>query len=117
AVLLSADYDVTIDDLRARIAARLTCEVLADGLHALPLDFDNVGIQQAMLDDRAASLGRTDDGRYNLFVAGRGRHEVTLKMVAALETNASQQVLNLRLPRLPASRLQVTVQGNVEVRG
>lgn len=116
ALLSAADYELTIDDLRASIRARLTCEVLADGLHALPLDLHDVGIRTALLDGRPASLGRGDDGRPTLFVAGRGRHEAVLTLVTPLETDAAQQRLNLRLPRPPAARLGVVVPGNVEVR-
>ena len=54
ALLLAADYDLKIDNLRAEITARLTCEVLADGLHALSLDLADVGIREAKLDGRAA---------------------------------------------------------------
>jgi hypothetical protein len=116
ALLLAADYELKIDNQRAEITARLTCEVLADGLHALPLVLERVGIRQAALDGRPASLGSGDGGRPTLFVSGRGRHEATLLLVTPLETNAAQQMLNVRLPRLPASRLRVTVPGNVEVR-
>ena len=117
ALLLAAEYDLTIDNLRAEIKAKLTCEVLAEGLHALPLDLHDVGIRDATLDGKAAALGRGDDGRPTLFVAGKGRHTITLTLVTPLETNAAQQMLNLQLPRLPASRLRVTAPGNVEVRG
>lgn len=117
AALLSADSEIAIDGLRAQITTRLTCEVLVDGLHLLPLDLEGVGIQQAELDGKPASLGVSPTGKPALFVGGRGRHEVVLKMVTALETGASQQTLKFRLPRPAAARLRATVLGNVEVRG
>ena len=52
-----------------------------------------------------------------LFVEGRGRHELTLDMVAPLETTAARQVLNFRLPRPPAAKLRLTVSGDVEIKG
>ncbi|MCE9605146.1 MAG: hypothetical protein K8U03_09630 [Planctomycetia bacterium] len=117
ALLLSADYDVKIEDLRAFITAKLGCEVLADGLQGLTFHFGQVGIQEALLDGKPASLRRTESGELMLLLEGRGRHELTLKMVALLETNASEQTLQVQLPRLPASRLHVSAEGNVEVRG
>lgn len=116
ALLLSADYDVRLEDLRAQITAKLTCEVLADGLQGLWLEFGQVGIQEALLDGKPAALRSLGGGKMLLLLEGRGRHELTLKMFALLETNASEQTLNMRLPRLPASKLRVSAEGNVEVR-
>src|SRR5262245_51008141 len=53
AALLAADYAATIENLRARITAKLTCEVLADGLHVLPLPLEGVGVLDASLDGKA----------------------------------------------------------------
>lgn len=116
ALLLSADYDVRLEDLRAQITAKLTCEVLGDGLQSLSFQFGQVGIQEALLDGKPASLRSFDGGHMQLIVEGRGRHELTLKMFALLETNASEQTLRMHLPRLPASKLHVSAEGNVEVR-
>ncbi len=83
--------------------------MLEDGLHALPLDLGGVGLQNATLDDRNAAIGRDAGGRLVLFVEGIGRHELTLEMVAPLETTAARQVLNFRLPRPAAAKLRLTV--------
>ena len=117
ASLLAAEYDVRLEDLRAFITAKLTCDVLADGLQALSFDLGFVGVQEALLDGKPAALRRNGPTGLTLLVEGRGRHELTLKMVALLETNASEQTLKVQLPRLPSSRLRVSAEGNVEVRG
>jgi hypothetical protein len=119
ALILSADYEVTLDNARAEIKGTLEIEVLADGLHALPLDLAGVGVRRAVLDDRSAALGRAgggSGGSLTLFVSGRGKHRLVLDMVTYLETNASQQILDFQLPRAAAARLRVTVPGNVEVK-
>ena len=115
ALVASADYAATVEEGRAIISGTLTVEVLDDGLHALPLDLSGVGLQQATLDGQAAAIGRAENGQLKLFVEGKGRHALLLKMVAPLETTAARQVLNVRLPRPPAAKLSLTVPGDVEI--
>ena len=50
-----------------------------------------------------------------VFVEGRGRHELRLDMVAAVESTAARQSLHLRLPRPAAAHMQLTVPGDVEI--
>ncbi len=116
ALIVSADYAVTAASQRAEIRGVLAIDVLEDGLHALPLDLGSVGLENATLDKQNASIGRDAAGRLVLFVAGIGRHELTLDMVAPLETTAARQVLNFRLPRPAAAKLRLAVPGDVEVR-
>ena len=51
-----------------------------------------------------------------LFVAGKGRHELTLEMVTPIETSAALQTLNFQLPTPAATRMRLNVPGDVEVR-
>ena len=53
----------------------------------------------------------------SLFVEGVGQHELTLDMVAPLEATAARQVLNFRLPRPAATKLRLTIPGDVEIKG
>jgi hypothetical protein len=117
ALIVSADYEVTAVSQRAEIRGVLAIDVLESGLHALPLDLGGVGLQDATLDKRDASLGRDAAGRLVLFAEGIGRHELRLDMVAPLETTAARQVLNFRLPHPPAAKLRLAVSGDVEVKG
>ncbi len=115
-LLLSADYDTTIQQERAAIRGRIWIEVLEPGIHAIPLDLNSVGIRTAMLDGKPASLGRDPQGRVVLFVEGIGRKQLELDLVTVLQTSAAQQSLQFALPTPSATRLRVTVPGNVEVR-
>ncbi len=117
AVLTAADYAITAGRQRAEIVGDLTIDVLQDGLHALPLDLAGVGLRSARLDDRAASIGRSPDGRLILFVEGIGQHRLKLQMTAPLETTAARQVLNYRLPRPAAATLRLEAPGDVEIKG
>ena len=117
ALIVSADYDVTAASQRAEIRGVLAIDVLEDGLHALPLDLGSIGLENATLDKQNASIGRDAAGRFVLFVEGIGRHELTLDMVAPLETTAARQVLNFRLPHPAAAKLRLAVPGDVEIKG
>ena len=116
ALLASADYAVRIELERAVFTATLAVSVLEDGLHAIGLDIAGVGIRAAALDGHGAPIGLADDGRFTLFVEGKGEHKLLLEMVAPLQTTAATQVLNFRLPAAPASKTALTVPGDVEVK-
>jgi len=114
--ILSADYQILVQPDRASIVGSLVLDVLSPGIQAVGLDIGNVGLRQATLDETSAPIGRADDGRLELFVSGVGRHTLRLEMVAPLETTAATQILNYRLPTPPATRLRLTVPGDVEVK-
>jgi hypothetical protein len=115
-LLLSADYDATIQQERAAIRGTLWIEVLEPGLHAIPLELNSVGIRTAMLDGKPASLGRNPQGQVLLFVDSIGKKQLELDLVTVLQTSAAQQSLQFAVPTPSATRLRVTVPGNVEVR-
>lgn len=112
----SADIRITIAEERARIHATIELDVLADGLHAVELPFSGIGLRSAQLDDRAAPLGRADNGALTLFIEGAGHHTLDLHAVTPLTTTTASQALAFNLPRLPAASLNLTVPGNVELR-
>jgi autotransporter-associated beta strand protein len=115
AELLSAEYTAALEPQRALISGTLVIDVLTDGLHGVPLDLGSVGLRGATLDGRAASIGQERSASPVVFVEGRGRHELRLDMVAAVETTAARQSLHLRLPRPAAARMHLTVPGDVEI--
>jgi hypothetical protein len=115
-VVLDADYTVTFETGRARIAAELKFELLAEGLQAIELPLSDVGVARAALDDKPAAIGRGANGRFTLFASGKGLHRLTLDLLAAVETSTSQQTLRIGLPRPAAARMQLVVPGNVEIK-
>ena len=116
AALLSAHYSVHLEKDRARFSAMIVVDVLAKGLHALPLDLSGIGLRQAVLDDKPAPIGRDGNGRFVLFVEGLGRKQLQLEMVAPLQTTAATQVLDFRLPLPPATQFSIEAPGDVEVK-
>jgi hypothetical protein len=115
-VLVAAEYAGTAEEERVRLTGQLDVEVLEDGLHAVPLDLGGVGVRSATIGDASAAIGLNEAGAPVLFVSGKGRKRLTLEMVTPLQTQAAQQTLSLRLPIAAATRLRLTVPGNVDVK-
>ena len=116
AAILSADYQVTVEQERARIVGRLKVDVIDDALQMVGLDLAGVGFRSVRLDGKDAAVGKTADGRVVLFVEKKGVHELELDLVAPLATTAAQQVLDFRIPTPAATRIQLTVPGDVEIK-
>jgi hypothetical protein len=116
-VLLAAQYEGQLEDGRALITGQLTIDVLEDGLFALPLEIGGVGIRPATLDGKPAPLSLHNSPQPQLLVQGKGTHKLELKLTAPMQTAAAQQTLQIALPSNAATRLKLTVPGNVDVKG
>ncbi len=116
AVILAAEYDARIEEGRARLKGVLNIEVLDEGLHALPLDMGGIGVRSATMNGKSAAIGLNEKGQAVLFVDGEGHSHLELEMVAPVQTSAAQQTLDFRLPTPAATRMRVTVPGNVDVK-
>ncbi|MBN1591279.1 MAG: hypothetical protein JW888_17335, partial [Pirellulales bacterium] len=117
AVLTDSAYTTTVTDGRAAIEGTLSLEVLSDGVQVVPLELAHVGLKSATLDGKPAAIGREKNGPLTLFVEGRGPHELRLSMTAPVETTAATQVLTCRLPAAPSARFDLSITGDVEVKG
>jgi len=115
-VTVSSDYDITVEDGRARIHGAIAIDVLEDGMQAVPLDFGGVGLLAARLDDQPAPIGYAADGRLNLLVPGKGRRQLVLDLVAPLEMTSAQQSLSFRLTNASVGRWRLSVPGDVEIK-
>lgn len=117
AALLSADYQAMLEDERAVISGTLTFEVLAEGLHQLPLQVGRCGIRVATVDGKPARLARDPSGEVFLLSDVRGMHQLQLILTTPITTSAAQQTLTMELPHTAATKLMIQVPGNVEVKG
>ncbi len=116
-VMLQAAYSGKIDDGRAQITGKLEFEVLQDGWQIVPLQLGYVGVKSATLDGKPASIARDARGHVRLFVNGAGKHQLELQLTAAVPAAAALQTLNIALPVSTAATLDLSVAGNVEVKG
>ncbi len=115
-MLVSADYAITVGQERAELVGTIAVEVLNDGLHAVDLDLNGVGLRAAVLDGKGAAIGHDEREGYRLFIQGVGHHELLLNMVARVETTAALQSLWFQVPTPPATRMRLAVPGNVEIK-
>ncbi|MEX2027055.1 MAG: hypothetical protein WEH44_07135, partial [Pirellulaceae bacterium] len=116
ATVVAAQYTARLEEGRALIEGKLQLDLLEEGLFAVPLELGGVGIRSARLDGKPAPLAKSDQGQVILFVQGGGQHELTLALTAPLATSAATQTLQATLPVTSATKLELTVPGNVEVR-
>jgi len=115
ASIVAADYQITLGDGRATIAAKLDIDVLKSGRVTVTLPIAGAGIRRATLDGNAAALARVANGA-TLFIEGQRVHQLQLNMNTPVATEAAQQTLTLALPRAASSRIAMSVPGNVEVK-
>lgn len=116
-VVLQAAYTGKIDDGRAQITGKIELDVVNDGWQVVPLDVGYVGIQSATLDGKPATIARDERGRIKLFVSGAGKHQLELQLTAAVPAAAALQTLNVMLPTATSATFELSVAGNVEVKG
>lgn len=117
AAVVAAQYTARLEEARALIDGKLQVDLLEDGLFAVPLELGGVGIRSALLDGKPAPLSRNEQGQVVLFVQGAGKHELVLALTAPVATSAATQSLSLSLPLTAATKLELTVPGDVEIRG
>ncbi|MEQ9379254.1 MAG: hypothetical protein RJP95_00190, partial [Pirellulales bacterium] len=116
ALILSAEYQARIEREHVLFEGDLSLEVLHEGLHALDLDLEDIGLRSATLDGKPAPIGVTPGERPTLFVEGRGTHQLRLVILAPLDVAAATQSLRVTLPASATASLRLRVPGDVEVR-
>ncbi len=116
AAVLSAEYAAQVEENRVRITGTLIVSAPDDQWSAVELDLSGVALRSAVLDDKPAALGRNPAGTPILFVRGAGRHVLTLEILAAVETAAAERTLGFQIPTPPATRLRLSVPGDVELK-
>ncbi|MEL7496484.1 MAG: hypothetical protein AAFN77_02670 [Planctomycetota bacterium] len=120
--LVSANYVGKIQDGIARIEGELKLELLNEGLLAIPLNLSDFAIRTATLDGDPASLMRDSKGQMFLIVDVdlKGKSSLTqslqLEMMLPMTTTAARQTMKFRLPANGATKMTLTVPGNVEVK-
>ncbi len=112
---ISADYSVKVAGAFAQITGKLVIETFDSGLHAVPLRYQSVSIQSAIVAGKQAPLGKNANGQTVVFLAGKGRHVVDLEMVVLMKLESARQSVKFQLPLASSASLKVVVPGNVEL--
>ena len=111
----SVDHQAKILGSYAVINTKLSVETFRDGLHAIPIDFENVSIQSATTGGKPAPLGKNGNNQTVIFLEGKSTHEVNLQFVSLAKIETARQSIGFQLPSAATSQFAISVSGNVEL--
>lgn len=114
--IVSAQYTGEISEGVALIKGVLIVEPLNEGLVQIPLPFSGVAIRNATLGDQPAKLWRNEKGQIVLLMTSNSRETLNVEMTVPMQTSAARQSMSIQLPSPSATRFNLTVPGNVEVK-
>jgi len=108
-LLSSADYAARIsgDQLLISVTAEMT--QFDDDWRELRLAMQRLAIEQALLDDAPAPIGRHSDGSVSVFSDARGKHTLKLQLSTDLTAQGSDQVAAFSLLQAPSGSLTMSI--------
>ena len=108
-VLTSADYAAQIvgDQLLISVTAELT--QFDDDWRESRFALQRLSLEQVLIDDAPALVGRHTDGSVSLFTDTRGKHSLKLQLSTELNALGSDQVAAFSLLRAPSGTLTLTL--------
>ncbi len=117
AEFLVAAHQVTVDSGRATIESEYRLELFKDSWVELPLEFSNVQLLSATLDNQTAWLRKlpTDAAAAVLVCRGKGLHTLKFRSMAVAAESSAQQSIGLVLPTSSTATWSMQVPGNVEI--
>ena len=119
ALFTAAEYHIEVSDERATLTGTFTVSVLTGGQTLLPLDLGPWELLDATLDGKPAPMlsPRPDGtGTASLICHQAGTRTLKIKAATKLRTTKARQLLALNLPTPPATRIYLTMPGDVEVK-
>ncbi|MFO0943683.1 MAG: hypothetical protein U0930_23350 [Pirellulales bacterium] len=117
AELLSATHQISIESGQVAIESEYQLELFKDAWTEIPLDFSNVLLLAASLDNETAWLRKlpSDSAAAVLVCRGKGLHSLKLRSTAIAAESSAQQSIAFVLPSSSTSNWFMQVPGNVEV--
>ncbi len=108
-VLTSADYAAQIvgDQLLLSVTAELT--QFDDEWHESRFALQRLSLEQVLVDEAPALVGRHTDGSVSLFTDTRGKHSLKLQLSTELNVLGSDQIAAFSLLRAPSGTLTLTL--------
>ena len=108
-VLTTADYAAQIvgDQLLISVTAELT--QFDDDWRESRFALQRLSLEQVLIDDAPALVGRHTDGSVSLFTDTRGKHSLKLQLSTELNALGSDQVAAFSLLRAPSGTLTLTL--------
>ncbi len=108
-VITRADYTGSVKGELVHLEAMLDVEVLTDDWAQLPVQFGNAAIGSARADDEAVLLRGVGPGRYEMLVKGRGKHQLKLSLVTAVQSAAEGRSFTLQCPAVGVCNLELEI--------
>ncbi len=109
AVITRADYVGAVQGDLARLKATLDVDVLVSEWARLPVEFGDVAIGAAQASDDSVLLRGVGEGRYELLVRGRGKHQITLNLVAGVKSAPDGRSFVVQCPAVGVSTLDLEI--------
>ena len=98
-----------VNDDTFEIKLRVSVEVDAPGVVDLPLPFENVALQELLLDGAAAPVAARREGGIILHMKNEGKGILEVRGVTKPEIRGRAGSVNLKIPALPAAILNVNL--------
>ena len=108
-VITRADYAGSVRGELAHLEATLDVEVLGSEWARLPVEFGEAAIGSARTEDGAVLLRGVGEGRYELIVRGRGKHQIKLGLVVGVKSATEGRSFTVQCPAVGVSNLELEI--------
>lgn len=108
-VITRADYSGSVKGEQAHLQATLDVEVLGSDWARLPVQFGDAAIGSAKTEDGSVLLRGVGPGTYELLVQGKGKHQITLSLVAAVKSAVEGRSFTVQCPAVGVSNLELEI--------
>ncbi|MCH7478948.1 MAG: hypothetical protein IIA14_12725 [SAR324 cluster bacterium] len=110
------DVPIQVHDDHAVVTGKLMVESLSTGIQLLPLQISGVSIRRVTMGEKSAALIRGPNQSIQLVLDQLGSQQVDLQMELPVQHSAAQQSLGFQLPSTAATKITMTVPGNIELK-
>jgi len=108
-VIARADYVGSVKGDLVRLDATLDVEVLGAEWAQLPVQFGDAAIGSARTEDESVLLRGVGEGRYELLVRGKGKHQIKLSLVSGVKSAAEGRSFTVQCPAVGVSNLELDI--------
>jgi len=111
-VIARADYVGAVKGDLAHLEATLDVKGLAEGWARLPVQFGDAAIGSAKSEDDSVLLRGVGEGRYELLVHGKGKHQIKLSLVVGVASGTEGRSFVVQCPAVGVSNLELDIPEN-----
>lgn len=108
-LITRADYVGAVKGDLAHLEATIDVKVLTDDWARLPVRFGDAAIGSAKTEDEAVLLRGVGQGRYELLVHGKGRHQIKLSLVVGVKSATEGRSFVVQCPAVGVSNLELEI--------